>query len=415
MYSRRQQRQLAAATGLVLAMAAGACSTSGSSSSSPSGGDCSSPGVSQKEIKVGFIYPDTGLVAATAQPARAGAEARIALANADGGVHGRQIVIDWRDDASSPDTNFTAAKDLVENAGVFGLIEASGTTANSADYLSQKEVPVTGLALEPVWSDHENMIAAVQPYAKGSTTTFGDYVRQAGGRQAFLVTYPGASAGDNITKKMTESLTSQGIPVVGQTEFVDGVSSPAKVAADFAKSGADVLTVVSTAATLGSVVAALRSSGTEFKLAFGPEGYDRSLLATYGSKIAGMGVYIYYTPFETQSPAIKEYEAAMNEYSPELADAHQIFAMHGFIGADLFLRGLDLAGACPTREGFIKGLRSAKYDAGGLLPAPVDLTRSQSNNCYVFMRVNSTGTAFESVPSDGGSNLQWCGKQITDQ
>jgi len=412
MYSRRQQRQLAAAAGLVLAMAAGACSTSDSSSSSPSGGDCSSPGVSQKEIKVGFIYPDTGLVAATAQPARAGVEARIALANADGGVHGRQIVIDWRDDASSPETNVTATKDLVENAGVFGLIEASGTLSNSADYLSQKEVPVTGLALEPVWSDHENMIAAVQPYAKGSTTTFGVYVRQAGGRKAFLVTYPGASAGDNITKKMTESLTSQGIPVVGQTEFVDGVSSPAKVAADFAKSGADVLTVVSTAATLSSVVAALRSSGTEFKLAFGPEGYDRSLLATYGSKIAGMGVYIYYTPFETQSPAIKKYEAAMNQYSPELGDADQIFALHGFIGADLFLRGLDLAGACPTREAFIKGLRSSKYDAGGLLPAPVDLTRSQSNNCYVFMRVNDSGSAFEAVPSDKGGSINWCGEPI---
>ena len=43
-----------------------------------------------------------------------------------------------------------------------------------------------------------------------------------------------------------------------------------------------------------------------------------------------------------------------------------------YLGADLLIKGLKLAGKCPTRESFITNLRQlTKYDGGGLLPAPL--------------------------------------------
>jgi len=74
--------------------------------------------------------------------------------------------------------------------------------------------------------------------------------------------------------------------------------------------------------------------------------------------------------------------------------------MATYMETDLFLYGLDKAGTCPTRNGFIDALRADTYDAGGLLPAPVDLTKGfgRTTLCYTFMKVNDTGTAYDVVP-----------------
>ena len=124
-------------------------------------------------------------------------------------------------------------------------------------------------------------------------------------------------------------------------------------------------------------------------------------------------VFVSYTPFEAQTPGVRRFLDAMNRYAPELSDRTQLFAVHGYVSADLFLRGLELAGDCPTRAGFIDALGHSTYDADGLLPSPINLATSRGvlNNCYFFMRVNAAGTGFEPVPSDG-TNIRWCGDPV---
>jgi hypothetical protein len=89
----------------------------------------------------------------------------------------------------------------------------------------------------------------------------------------------------------------------------------------------------------------------------------------------------------------------MSLYSPELQPPDQELALTGYINTDLFLAGLEAAGACPTRAKFVDNLRAVhNYDGGGLLPAPVDLgVVGQLNVCYTFLRANPAGSAFEIV------------------
>jgi ABC-type branched-subunit amino acid transport system substrate-binding protein len=409
--SRRRRRLILMATGVALTLAASGCSGSGSSTSASS---CSSPGVTSNEIKVGLVYPDTGHDAPTVSPARSGVQARIARANADGGIHGRKIVLQWRDDASVQDTNLVGTRDLVEHENVFGVIQESAAVTKAEEYLAQRGVPVTGLAVEPVWDQGRNMFAAVYPYGEGATSAFGRFAKGQGGTKAFVVALPLSGAAAGASAKLVTSVTSVGIPVVGQAEYTDGVTSASSVAARFASSGADVLVAAVGSPSLVALVAALNEARIPFKAAFGPEGYDTGLLRQNGAALAGMTVYVLFTPFESHSAAIQTFQRDMATYAPEIAGQAQTFAMNGYVGADLFLRGLDLAGACPTRAGFIKALRSSTYDAGGLLPAPVNLSSNFStvSNCYVFMRVNSTGSGFEAVPNPNGANNQWCGEHI---
>ncbi|WP_236705383.1 ABC transporter substrate-binding protein, partial [Frankia sp. ACN1ag] len=122
MSSSRKGRLGVAAAIMGLLVAGVGCSTAGPPDAD---GPCNSPGVSKDQIKLGFIYPDTGVGSAVFAAARAGVDARLGLANAEGGVNGRRITYEWRDDEANPDTNGRVARDLVENTGVFGLIISS--------------------------------------------------------------------------------------------------------------------------------------------------------------------------------------------------------------------------------------------------------------------------------------------------
>jgi branched-chain amino acid transport system substrate-binding protein len=56
--------------------------------------------------------------------------------------------------------------------------------------------------------------------------------------------------------------------------------------------------------------------------------------------------------------------AGLNPYAPG--------APIGFIAADTFIKGLKLAGKCPTRQGFIDQLRNqTKITGAGLIPEPI--------------------------------------------
>jgi branched-chain amino acid transport system substrate-binding protein len=48
----------------------------------------------------------------------------------------------------------------------------------------------------------------------------------------------------------------------------------------------------------------------------------------------------------------------------------------GWVAADLMIKGLQAAGPNPTRKSFITNLsKVTNYDAGGLLPSPVDFSK----------------------------------------
>ena len=53
----------------------------------------------------------------------------------------------------------------------------------------------------------------------------------------------------------------------------------------------------------------------------------------------------------------------------------------GFVSADTFIKGLTLAGKCPTRQGFIDNLRKqTKITGAGLLPEPISYTPGVTPN-----------------------------------
>jgi ABC-type branched-subunit amino acid transport system substrate-binding protein len=386
------------------------------------GGNCATPGFTADEIRLGLVYPDTGVLANVLSSSRSGVEARVQLANEHGGIHGRRITYEWRNDQSDPATNGAAVRDLVERKNVFGLIESTTVAVGGAAYLRDHGIPVAGLPAEAFWADtrNRNMFAYTYLFTNGPTVdTFGKYVRAQGGTRAAVIKSDLVAASRDIGTKIEESLAASDIKIIQQPfVFNPNVTNPMRLGEQIRDSGADVITGALSAKDFATVMRGVRAAGANVKVVLSANTYDKNQLRTEGTSLAGMSTFVNYVPFEAMTPAHQTYLAAMARYSPELQPPDQQISLIAYILTDLFLRGLEVAGPCPTRAGFIDALRAVKgYNAGGLIAGQVDFTKDfgQLNTCYTFVRVNQTATGYDIVPNNtprARDRTQWCGDRL---
>jgi ABC-type branched-subunit amino acid transport system substrate-binding protein len=410
----------AAAVLTALPVAAASCaSPPPSGAAGSSSGSCASPGVSASTIKVGLIYPDSGGVAADAfEAVRAAVNARISAQNAAGGVHGRQIEVVLRDDRSDPATFAYDASNLVSTEKVFGLIVESIAAGPTMGTLTREDIPVTGVAVGVDPSKYHNLFSFSSLFTSTGTTavdTFGRYVQAQGGTRALVLSDPTAPTSATVAAQYAPSMQSQGVAVVGQSTYTAGATSPAQIVAELRHSGADALVGALQPNDFADVYAAAKAAGLNLRVALNAAGYGQDLLRSRGKEAAGMSVIVGYTAFETNSPAVSAYHQAMATYSPELGDPDQEAALASYVSADEIVHGLDLAGACPTRDGFITALHGLpSYTAGGLI-APTNLgDPGAPATCFTFVKANAAGTAFAPVaPPTTANGGFWCGRPVT--
>ncbi|OHV39090.1 MULTISPECIES: ABC transporter substrate-binding protein [Pseudofrankia] len=408
---------LAASVGsLAASLSLAACGQGGANGA---GGACSPtvPGITPTGVKAGMVWTDTGPGAATMRSFRAGVDARLHVANEeDGGVYGRKITYAWRDDMGDPALNVPRVQELLDQEKIFGLIYAPGGGRDSAKLLEQRNVPVTGIASDPVWLGLNNMFSWFY-LGDGSSTTWGKYVHDQGGTRAALFATAQTAGNGDFASQITASLKASGVKVV-KTFYIGQITSYQTLAEQIKANNIDALTGVllpDAAAKLLPELAKLGITlGGGLKVAVMPLGYDDNNLTQFGRSIAGVTVLTATQPFELNTAGQQTFKKAMSEYAPEIQPPTQDLAVDGWISADLFIRGLEAAGKCPTRESFIAGLRAVKdYDGAGLTPdASIDLSTNlrETSTCYYAIKISKDGSRFEPT-----SETAICGDVISPE
>ncbi|KPM52383.1 branched-chain amino acid ABC transporter substrate-binding protein [Frankia sp. CcI49] len=362
---------------------------------------CTAPGVTDDQISLGVLVPDSGPAAEGFTNSLAGVEARLGAVNAAGGVNGRKVVYQWRDDKGSATGNDLGARELVERQQVFGLVELSVAASASAAYLAGQGVPVTGLANEPVWSTMPNMFAFT--YVTGAAVdTQGRFVSSQGGTRAVIL-QPALSAGMTETgQKYEASMKAAGVRVVDIVNFTSGVDTPTAVAKRVVSAKADTIISLISPENLIGVLNLLRQAGRAPKVVLSTNGYGRELLQNFGAQAAGITMPLVYRPLELGGPATEAYLDAMTRYAPQVTHPENDASVLAYIATDIYLEGLRLAGACPNRQGFIGRLRAVNsYDAGGLIsPISFRTDALRPTTCYSFVQANAAGNGFLVVEPD---------------
>ena len=375
-------RRRLSAVALVIALAASALAlvAGGAGASAPSqGGSCKSdPGITDTEIKVGGIMATSGPSASSFSAAQDGINARFAKANAEGELGDRKLVLEIGDDAADPAKNLTAAQELVEQKGVFGVISVSNASDASGQYLSDEAVPVAGWHVgNSAWGKYKNMFgwrnANVEDPEKSFTTRNADLVQSFGAKKIALVGTSTSSSAIFISQ-LEQAMKARGVKIVYKTADLTAADRDfTAVAEKIKEAGADSVYTGMDLLQNAALNASLEQAGVTPKIVVFPGGYDNRVLTIPGME--GVVFSIEFAPFENNTPAFVEYEKWMTSELPDANVRGQVPYI-GWLSAEAFIEGIKAAGTdCPTRKAFIKNLRKEKNYTANDAFHPVDFAK----------------------------------------
>jgi ABC-type branched-subunit amino acid transport system substrate-binding protein len=358
----------------------------------------STPGVTANTITLGLITELTGPGAAVGTGMVRSAEARIDQQNAEGGVYGRKIKLIVRDDGTNPTTDNTDTADLISN-GVFGVIDDSAVTYGGYKLLQQAGVPVTGGAYDgPEWYQlpNTNMFSISGPgNAKDPQyDNFAVFAKDHGGTKCAAVGYGISPSSQASASGFVLSCKREGLQnALLDTTVPFGTVNVTTLVLQLKASGANVLWLPLDANTNFAIMTGLKQAGVKMKVVINATGYGQVLLNDTNVVPDAQGAWFLATgvPKESKTPATKAFQSALAKYA-HYTGVPDFTWYEGWGGADLMIKGLELAGKNPTQSAFIADLHKVTgYSANGLF-GPVnfslsDFTKAPKSLCEYIVQL----------------------------
>jgi branched-chain amino acid transport system substrate-binding protein len=388
----------AVATGLPLALVA---ATPSPASASPA------------PITIAYITDRTGPGAAQNSTSPAGFEARLALQNAQGGVHGHKLVPLVIDDQTSPSQIATAVQEADSKA--FGIVSQSPLFFLAAKYPHQQGVPVTGSYDDgPEWGTqpYTNMFASDEGSVDPKypvNTQIGNFIKSHGGKVLATYGYGISPSSARAAVQSADSFKHAGGKVgVVDTSVPFGSVAFTSAALTAKQDGVNAIVPGMDANSNYALATALKQAGVKFKALFAT-GYEHDLINSpaWGA-VQGDYFLSLFRPWSLPNAGTQQMQAAMEKYAHFSKSQFANFGQEeAWAGADLMIKGLQMAGPNASQSAVIKDLRSLKsYNDNGMLPNSINYSTIFGHNlpqqCTWMMQAQQHGfTPVSSKPVCG--------------
>jgi branched-chain amino acid transport system substrate-binding protein len=359
---------------------------------------------SSSPITIAFVTDLTGAGASQNSSSPAGFEARIKLQNAKGGVNGHQLVPLVLDDQTSPSEIATAVQ-VASSKGAFGIVSESPLFFIAAKYPNQQGIPVTGTYDDgPEWGQqpYTNMFAAdngsIDPKYPVNTQ-IGDFLKQHGGTVLGAYGYGISPSSSRAAIGVSQSFEHAGgkVGVLDTTVPFGGVDfTTAALTAKQHKVNAVIGNLDDNSNF--ALATALKQAGIKPKVVVFPTGYEPTVVNSPAwNDLQGYYFLSLFRPFSLPNAGTLRMAAALQTYAHFTKSQFPTFSQYeSWVGADLMIKGLQMAGKNPTQATVIKDLRGLKaYNANGLLPVTINYStifgHDPSQTCGWFMQAQKTG------------------------
>ena len=354
----------AAAAGLPLAMVA-MTPTPASASPAP--------------ITIAYVTDLTGPGGAENSTSPAGFEARLALQNAEGGVNGHKLVPLVIDDQTSPSQIATAVQEADSKA--FGIVSQSPLFFLAAKYPHQQGVPVTGSYDDgPEWGTQPdtNMFASDEGSVDPKypvNTQIGNFLKSHGGTVLGAYGYGISPSSARAAVQNADSFKHAGGKVgVLDTSIPFGSVAFTSAALTAKQDGVNAIVPGMDANSNYALATALKQAGVKFHALFAT-GYESDLINSpaWGA-VQGDYFLSLFRPWSLPNAGTQQMQAAMKKYAHFSPSQFANFGQEeAWAGADLMIKGLQMAGPNASRATVIKDLRSLKtYNDNGMLPQSIN-------------------------------------------
>jgi len=373
-------------------------------------------GVTDNSVSIGFIASETGAASSTGKGAQSGCKARIGRANAQGGVNGRKIEVEYVDDQSSPD-NLKNAQDLVQNRKVFAVVNDSALAFFAYRYLVGAGVPVVGGGYDGNYyydKGNESIFSGLgssSPVEKLTYDTSVKLMKQLGGTKLAAIGYGiSPSSSENAKAQINYAAPSVGIQGTYLNNTVEfGGTDVGPVVLGIKNSGADAVYMPLNPETNFAILQGLQQNGVQTKVNVLATGYGQALLDSPVAQILTEHDVLLnsFKPIELGGKAVKQLQADRKKYAG--ATGVPAFGDYtGYVTCDMIVTGLEAAGKNLTRQGFVDGLRKIdSYPAAGLTCAPYDFSLAN------YGKINTDNCAWYTALKNGKFTVLNKGKPVT--
>jgi branched-chain amino acid transport system substrate-binding protein len=369
-------------------------------------------------ISLAMITSLTGPGSSEFSQAAVGFDARVALQNAEGGVDGHKISGSVIDDQTSPTEVVTAVQDALSK-GAFGIVSTSPLFFLAAKAPNQQGIPVTGGFFDgPEWGEqpYTNMFASdagsVDPKYPVNTG-IGTFMKNHGGTVACSYGYGISPSSARSAVGTADSFKLAGGKVgVLDTSIPFGSVAMTTVALVAKGKGCNAFYAGLDDNSNFALATALEQAGVKPKVVVFPTGYEPSLVnSTSWGAVQGGYFDSAFRPFQLPDAGTRQMQSALEKYEHFTSSEFPSFSQYeSWLGADLMIKGLELAGKNPTRAGVIHALRGLKsYNGNGLLPESINYSTIFGHDlpqlCGWYLKAEKNGF----VPS---SSNPTCGTDV---
>jgi len=363
----------------------------------------SASSASASPITIAYITDLTGEGGAENASSPAGFDARIDMQNAEGGVDGHKLVPLVIDDQTNPSEIATAVQEADSKA--FGIVSQSPLFFLAAKYPNQAGVPVTGSYDDgPEWGTqpYTNMFASDEGSVDPKypvNTQIGDFLKAHGGTVLGAYGYGISPSSSRATIATGQSFQHAGgkVGVLNTSVPFGGVDFTAD-ALVAKQDGVNTMVPAMDANSNYALATALKQAGVKLKATLFATGYEPDVIKSPAwSTLQGDYFLSLFRPWSLPNAGTEQMQAAMEKYAHFTKSQFPTFGQYeSWAGADLMIKGLELAGPNPTHAAVIKDLRGLKsYNVNGLLPNPINYStifgHDLPQQCTWVMQAEKTG------------------------
>lgn len=325
-------------------------------------------GVKPDRIVIGQCAALSGPASGLGTETRIGLKAAFDEANAKGGVHGRQIVLESSDDGYEPEKCVDCTAKLLDG-DVFALAGYVGTpTAKVAvPMVKEMKVPLIGLFTgamllrEPV----ERYVINIRASYDDETEALAGHLFGKGLKK-IAVLYQNDSFGQSGLSGVEKALLKRQAQLAAKGSFERNTIAVKSGLATVMAGEPDAVIVVAPYQPAAQFVREARAAGLKAVIATISFVGTENLIAELGAQSDGLIIsQVVPPPSSADSPLAAQYLAALKQSAPQSAPTYVSF--EGYLNGRVLAAALEKAGVDLTREKLIDAIESIdNMDFGGV-------------------------------------------------
>lgn len=330
-------------------------------------------GVTSTEILLGQSCALTGPAAALGTGMRAGLLACFSKYNDGGGIDGRKIRLESRDDGYEPDRAINNTRDFIEKEKVFLLIGEVGTPTSKA------VVPMAEKASVPFFGPFTGAEFLRKPFKRYVVNVRGSYYQEMEELARYLIDkkglkkiacfYQNDGYGKAGLSGINIALANRSMALAATGTYERNTLAVKRGVLAIRKAKPDAVVMVGAYKPCAEFIKVAKKAGMKDTV-FCNISFVGTAALIEELKETGEGCIISQVvkfPWDTSVGLVEEYQAAMKKYQP--AEKIGFVSLEGYMVGKLFCMAAQKVNGDLTREKFIDAVQRTKtFDLGDVIP-----------------------------------------------